>query len=152
MPKVVQCFFKIGQPSNNFTIKTHVRKNSLLIVEDTGVVVALLMAPKAIGRDLWLRVWVLVLVKEGIVCSEAVHAERSWRCSSTWKPWQPWLRLMSLRPLLNMVVVLWSGSSWRNQNGPSHCDKLAAIVGLFNGVRPWRWNNGFNITVASCCT
>src|SRR4051812_17101130 len=36
---------------------------------------------------------------------------------------------------------------WRNHNGPSHRDKLATIIGLFNCVSPWRWNSGFSIHI-----
>ena len=35
IPKAVQSFFKTGEPSYSFAIKTHVREDSLLIVEDT---------------------------------------------------------------------------------------------------------------------
>ena len=48
IPKAVKSFFKAGQPSNSFTIKTHVRKDLLLVVEDRRVVAAPLMDPKAI--------------------------------------------------------------------------------------------------------
>ena len=35
IPEAFKRFFKTGQPSNSFTIKTHVRDDSILIVEDT---------------------------------------------------------------------------------------------------------------------
>ena len=49
IPKAVKSFFKTGQPNNSFTIQTHVWKDSLLIVQNAGVVASLLMAPKSIG-------------------------------------------------------------------------------------------------------
>ena len=46
--KAIHSFFKAREPSHSFTIKAHVREDSLLVVENTRVVAALLVAPEAI--------------------------------------------------------------------------------------------------------
>ena len=39
--------------------------------KNAGVIASLLMAPKSVRGDLWLLVWVLGAVKEGVVVLEA---------------------------------------------------------------------------------
>ena len=75
IPKAVKSLFKTWRPSHSITIKTLVWKDPVLVVQDARVIDSLQMSPKSIRGDLGLRVWVLGIVEESIVLSEAKHAE-----------------------------------------------------------------------------
>ena len=99
------------------------------------------MAPEPIRGDLRLLVWIIGRVEEGVVLSEAQHTKEALGSCSTWKPWQPGLWLLRLRPLLHVIVILGTRSSGWYQDRPPDSKELTTIEHTFHGVRH-RGRNG----------
>ena len=73
--EAVKTFLKAWQPSNGITAHALVGNDHVMVVKGARVIASLLVAPEPVRGYLWLLVWLLGLVKECVMLSEAEHTE-----------------------------------------------------------------------------